>query len=110
MAYVFVKDPVKGNRANVRFSEQEYEFICKEAANVGETVPGLLKKAYFSRQSSGRRFTCDDTKRLVASLNRIGNNLNQITKKINSGFREGFRNGVQEVANELSMIRSYLGE
>ena len=110
MPHAFGRPPMKGNRTNVRFSEQEFELICKDAANMGETVPSLLKKAYFSRESDGPRFSHDDARRLTMSLNRIGNNLNQITKKINSGFREGFASGVQEIAHELSMIRRYVGE
>lgn len=75
----------KERRANIRFDEAEYLQLCNDAKIYGETVPGLLKAVYFTRLPSAPKFTKDDAIRIVTAINRVGNNVNQIARHLNSG-------------------------
>jgi hypothetical protein len=56
------------------------------------------------------RVLLDATDRRVvfSELRRIGNNVNQIAKRMNSGFFEGWHPEFQTVANHLATLERYL--
>ena len=66
----------------IRLTEQEYETILKKARRPGMSITNFLVAATEQTQI----YVAEDTKPLVAELKRIGNNLNQITAKINAGI------------------------
>ena len=66
----------------IRLTEQEYETILKKALRSGMSITNFLVAATEQMQI----YVAEDTKPLVAELKRIGNNLNQITAKINAGI------------------------
>ena len=66
----------------IRLTEQEYETILKKARRSGMSITNFLVAATEQTQI----YVAEDTKPLVAELKRIGNNLNQITAKINAGI------------------------
>lgn len=66
----------------IRLTEQEYEAIMKRALRSGMSMTDFLVTAAQQTQIH----VAEDTKPLVTELKRIGNNLNQITAKINAGI------------------------
>ena len=66
----------------IRLTEQEYETILKKALRSGMSITNFLVAATEQTQI----YVAEDTKPLVAELKRIGNNLNQITARINAGI------------------------
>ena len=66
----------------IRLTEQEYETILKKARRSGMSITNFLVAATEQTQI----YVAEDTKPLVAELKRIGNNLNQITARINAGI------------------------
>ena len=87
----------KDERANVRFNSEEYERIRRDAQIIGESIPKLLKDSYFSRPILNPLMRHDDLIMMVGQLGRIGNNLNQVAKHLNSGFRAGFNDDLEEI-------------
>jgi hypothetical protein len=75
----------KERRTNIRFDEEEYLQVCSDAKVYGETVPGVMKSVYFDRLPPSPKFTKDDAIRIVMAINRVGNNVNQIARHLNSG-------------------------
>ena len=65
----------------IRLTEKEYNAIMEKVLRSGKNITDYLISA--SQRSEIR--VAEDTKPLVAELKRIGNNLNQITAKINAG-------------------------
>ena len=65
----------------IRLTEQEYDAIMKKVLRSGMSMTDFLVTA--SQQT--QIHVAEDTKPLVTELKRIGNNLNQITAKINTG-------------------------
>ena len=86
----------------VRFSEQELMVIDANA-----------KKAHLSRTeflvSAGMDkpiVILDDVKPMLAELRRIGNNVNQLTRKVNSG--EIYVVGLNEINEQLGAVAAGL--
>ena len=96
-------------RANVRFSEREYIRISKEANELGTTIPSLLKVAYFSGAELKFLMQPGIAKSILTELRRIGNNANQIARRVNSGLSiDGLENPIEEVFKDLRRIYSYV--
>lgn len=84
-----------GPRANVRFSEHEYERLRKDEQARGLTIPLLLKEAYFEGRPTTILMSKEDKKDVLLELQRQGNNLNQLTRQVNAGI---LANAQQELA------------
>ena len=65
----------------IRLTEQEYDTILRKTLRSGMSMTDFLVTAAQQTQI----YVAEDTKPLVTELKRIGNNLNQITAKINAG-------------------------
>jgi Bacterial mobilisation protein (MobC) len=98
----------KERRANIRFDEAEYLQICNDAKIYGETVPGLLKGVYFDRLPSAPKFSKDDAIRIVTAINRVGNNINQIARHLNSGGSQTAVNPILiDVTEQLRILKYF---
>lgn len=65
----------------IRVSEDEWSAIMERVLKAGMNVTDYLVTAATNTQI----YVAEDTKPLITELKRIGNNLNQITAKINVG-------------------------
>ena len=101
-------------RTQVRFTKEEFEKIRSDAAEEGESLPVLLKRVYFGTRERRLAFHRDDAKRLMVDLARIGNNLNQIARRVNSGFREGTNASFEGLRVEfqtlVNFVRGHYGD
>lgn len=66
----------------IRLTEQEYDAVMKKVLRSGMSMTDFLVTAAQQTQIH----VAEDTRPLVTELKRIGNNLNQITAKINAGI------------------------
>ncbi|MBD7913474.1 plasmid mobilization protein [Clostridium cibarium] len=71
----------RGKQINFRLSESEFEQFQKNFQKSKLTQSEYLRKCILEKDI----FVIDDMKELVLELKRLGNNLNQITKKVNTG-------------------------
>ncbi len=81
----------------VRFRSDEYKRIEEDSINTGQSIPALLKEKYFKAPRPLPLMSQADLSRHFGELGRIGNNLNQLTRRLNSGIREGFVEELQEI-------------
>ena len=65
----------------IRLTEQEYDTILRKTLRSGMSITDFLVTA--AQQT--KIHIAEDTRPLVTELKRIGNNLNQITSKVNAG-------------------------
>ena len=65
----------------IRVTEEEWCTIMEQVLKAGMNVTDYLVTAATNTQI----YVAEDTKPLITELKRIGNNLNQITAKINAG-------------------------
>lgn len=95
-------------RANIRFSEREYQRLQKDAHAYKISIPTIMKKVYFRKNLPQPAMGPDDARRVHIELIRIGNNVNQIAKQLNGGFREGFNPSVDEMRDDIRAIRHFV--
>ncbi len=95
----------------VRFSEKELEIVQKMQQTTGHSIPDLLKKALFRRMDLVRPLLSkEDVDRIMTELRRQGNNINQITKQINSGLMNGWSQAFNSVVRAYVDIRHIISE
>ena len=73
----------------IRLTDKEYKAIMEKVAKAGMNVTEYLLTSALNTEI----YVAEDTKPLVAELKRIGNNLNQITMKINAGVFTSYNFG-----------------
>jgi hypothetical protein len=101
-------NPSRLNRSHLRFSVEEYARLVEDAKVYGDSIPNLIKSVYFNKKLPQPAMSKDDADRVLAALNRIGNNVNQIARQLNAGFREGFAPQVAEMAEALRAIKTFV--
>jgi hypothetical protein len=101
-------NPSRLNRSHLRFTADEYQRLVEDAKTYGDSIPNLIKAVYFKRKLPPPAMAKDDADRVLAALNRIGNNVNQIARHLNAGFREGFTPQVTEMAEALRAIKNFV--
>ncbi|MBS1983572.1 MAG: MobC family plasmid mobilization relaxosome protein [Bdellovibrionales bacterium] len=94
--------------AYVRLSPEEHDRLESDARASGESVAELMKRVYFSRKPLVLLMSREDQRSLMGTLGRIGNNINQVARVLNSGFREGFSDDLASVRRDFSMLLTYL--
>ena len=81
----------------VRFTDEEIARIEEDSLKTGWSIPTLLKERYFKGPRPLPLISEEDVKQHFAALGRIGNNMNQLARRLNSGIREGFVEELQEI-------------
>ncbi len=94
----------------VKFSENEFIEIKKAQVTTGESIPTLLKNAFFQNSLKLRTpmFSDVEARKITNQIARLGNNINQIARKVNSGLAKGWSQEIREVIQELKIIRQFL--
>ena len=95
-------------RANVRFTPEQYERLKNEALILGITIPDLLKHAYFRKDPITVLMNHSDRKAVFHELCRIGNYVNQVARRVNTGLQEGWYKEFAEAIQILSNLEKYL--
>ena len=98
----------KGVRLHVRLTNDEHKKLDDYANSRGESIQEYLKICAFSRSNLRPLMLQEDARRVLIALNQIGNNANQIARKLNSGFREGFHPVIDEVRDGVEALRKYV--
>ena len=101
-----MKTPRPGS-SHVRFTDEQLSQISDDARIFGRSIPELLRGAYFGSLPPRPAFSADDAKRVVTAVNRLGSNVNQIARHLNSGFRSGFAPVLDEIRAHLIAIRNF---
>lgn len=92
----------------VKFSEEEYIRLLKDQVVRGESIPALLKEAYFKGPQCAPLMTAEDSRAALTELRKIGTNINQIAKHLNSGFREGWNSDFILIRDSISALRQFI--
>lgn len=100
--------PKSKQRATVRFSEEEYDRISNDAYVSGESIPLLLKKAFFKGPRLVPLMGAEDQRSTIVELRRIGNNINQIARQLNSGFRDVAVHEFSEIRESIAALRRFV--
>ena len=95
----------------VRLSEQQRQHIENDVGVTGESAASLLRDWYFSKPPLHTRMSKEEVKALKAlkaQLDRVGNKVNNVARKVNCGFQEGWSDELREVRVMLHSILTSL--
>ena len=92
----------------VRLSSVEYEQILRESDVLGKSSPRLLRESHFGKPSTKVLVSQNDLIILRKDLNRIGNNINQIARKLNTGLLEGWSNKLDLILDEFKTLTNQI--
>jgi hypothetical protein len=96
-------------RTTVRMNNEEYQKIKQDSDYSGETIPTLFKKSYFKNNFKiYSQEEKEDLKKLKSELSRLGNNLNQIARKLNSGLVSGWNTSFDQILKEFNKINQVI--
>lgn len=99
---------VIGGSSHVRMSRTEYKRIKRESELLGKSIPTLLRESYFRKPPGRVLLSGNDLVILRKDLNRIGNNLNQIARKLNAGLMHGWSNSLDLVLEEFQTLTNQI--
>ena len=94
---------VKDIRKTLRFSQKEYEKINQELQNANVTFSDFARSAILKK-----KIILPIEKDLLYELNKIGNNLNQIARAINSNEKIEVLKMLVNIENKLSELMKWL--
>lgn len=98
--------PSDSCRTNVRFTPHEYRKLLRDQLLTGRSIPWLLKTRYFQGELKPPAFDYETSRAILRQLAGIGNNLNQIAKRVNSGLFVGIQEQVSAAIKLLKDIHS----
>ena len=94
-------------QVNVRMTVDDYSKVSNNAETIGLAITEYIRRKITEKSLPKKRVSPSDRK-LFVELSRIGNNLNQIAKVVNSGIRDPFsiHKQIEEVKAVLQYIKS----
>ncbi len=98
----------KGGTSCVRMSPSEYKRMKKDSRTSGKSIPELLRDSYFGNLPVKVLVNKNDLDILRKDLNRIGNNLNQVAKRLNSGLMHGWSNTLSLVLEQFKILTNQI--
>lgn len=78
---------LKAIRINVRMTVSEYLTVSENADTLGITIPDFIRMKTTGRVLPKKRIS-PEYRKLFIDLGRIGNNINQLTKKVHLGMND----------------------
>lgn len=87
-------------------SQAEYTKLAKEAKETGKNVQTLIRDYLKEKKNVKPVMRPDEAKNIVTELKRIGNNVNQIARHLNSGFRRDWHDSFEQCAQDLNELRT----
>jgi hypothetical protein len=93
---------LKAIRVNVRMTVSEYLTVSENAETLGIAIPDFIRLKTTGRVLPRKRISTDNRK-LFIEMCRIGNNINQLTKKVHVGM-----NNPQQLSSLLSELQRTL--
>ncbi len=92
----------------VKFTTDEFERIKRDQSRRKLSIPLLLKDAYFGRAPVAILMSQEEQRDWIREINQIGNNLNQIARKVNAGFRTAFDSDLSAIREQLTRITALI--
>lgn len=104
-----VTKPAVRRVAFVRLKEGEWRQLLEHQSLTGQSIPKILKSAFFKNQKLKVLLPESERRELLLELKRIGNNVNQLARRVNTGLFSGWTAQFATVAFLLASLERQLG-
>ena len=92
-------------QVNIRMTVDDYIKVSDNAVTIGLSVAEYIRRKTTEKYLPKKKVSPLDRK-LFVELSRVGNNLNQLAKVVNSGIRDPF--SIQRQLEEVKRLLQYL--
>ena len=92
----------------VRLTLEQHQRVKGDAKVLGKSIPDMLRDAFFKCQVVVPLLSADDAKGILVALTRIGNNINQIARRVNAGFGSGLDRAITGMTDEFGALNDLL--
>jgi len=92
-------------QVNIRMTVDDYIKVSDNAETIGLSVAEYIRRKSTEKSLPKKRVSPLDRK-LFVELSRVGNNLNQLAKLVNSGIRDPF--SINRQLDEVKRLLQYL--
>ena len=92
----------------VRLRKEEHQKLSSAALVQGMSLPQLLKHVALHGPLPVPLLGAEDCKAVLTQLSRIGNNINQVARKLNAGFRDGFHQEFEVFQRDFNSLYAFL--
>jgi hypothetical protein len=89
-------------------TEAEHLQLLRDEKRFGKSAQQLLRTAYFQEGGVALLMSEEEKTHLVNQVHRIGHNVNQLARKVNSGFSEGFHSEINSVRAQVTLLVTWL--
>ncbi|MDC6390647.1 plasmid mobilization relaxosome protein MobC [Maribacter sp. PR1] len=96
---------LKTIQVNVRMTADEYCMACTNAEVMGLSIAEYIRRKVTGK-SLPKKMVSPLDRKLFVELSRIGNNLNQLTRVVNSGIWDPF--SISKQLEEVKILLQYL--
>ncbi|MDC3422863.1 plasmid mobilization relaxosome protein MobC [Aquibacillus koreensis] len=86
---------------SIRLSEEEFTDLKEKADTLGETVPAFLRKKALGQRVRSPLVDREAGLEMAKQLRAIGNNVNQIARKVNQGDPQVDLTAIRKELNEI---------
>lgn len=88
----------------LKLSIDEYNRLDEISKERGENIQTLIRKSVLGDSNLRPLMASGDAKNHLSEIKRIGNNFNQIARKLNSGFRRDWYDSFEKCADNLDKL------
>ena len=92
----------------VRLSPEQHEQLKIDERRSGKSAAELMRIAYFEGGPMVLLMTDEDRHEVLTQISRIGNNVNQIAKRVNTGILFGFDQEISQMRVLLSHLMTFV--
>ncbi len=88
----------------VRFSEEEFKELEQICLLRQQKMQDFIKSVVFKEENNRPLMGKESVLKVINELNRIGNNFNQIARRVNSGIKHGWVSSFETCADDISKM------
>ena len=92
----------------VRLSPEQHAQLKDDEIRSGKSAAELMRIAYFEGGPMVLLMADEDRHEVLTQISRIGNNVNQIAKRVNTGILFGFDQEISQIRILLSHLMTFV--
>ena len=89
-------------------SPDEHQRLAADAETFGKSLPDMLRVGYFRGAPAAPLVAKREAQAILVALARLGNNVNQIARQVNSASRPTYASEFTALSEEVAVLNTVL--
>lgn len=100
----------KSKSTFIRLTDDEHSKLQEIKRITGLSFPQIFKRALFNIHIKQPLVSKEQAREIIKELNRIGINVNQIARKLNSGIFNGYLEEIRNMEHAITKMKQTISE